>query len=148
MSVIPAFVFAVLLGTCSVGGLEEQTCDVSKRSYVIQPDAQAYIGVVMAMHESAKSMYGCGAALDTMKTYEAMRWALGRINQNSGHLNGEAVSESYIPGVKIGESLLLFQPIVFATELNRIMGSWTGIYSFLYYKVVCDTICSLISEIV
>ena len=104
MSAISLFPFALLLCTCSVAGLEEQTCDASKRGHVIEPDAQAYIGVVLAMHESANSMYGCGAALDTTKEYEVMRFALSRINQDHGDLDGDAITQSYIPGVKIGES--------------------------------------------
>ncbi len=39
-----------------------------------------------------------------MPAYEAMRWALGRLNQDSGTINGEDIVDSYIPGVKIGKS--------------------------------------------
>ena len=105
MSAISGFCVGVLLCAFSVAGLEEQTCDSSKLGHVVQGDAQAYIGVVLAMHESAESTYGCGAPLDSMKAYEAMRWALGRINQDSGFIDGVAISEAYIPGVKIGKSL-------------------------------------------
>ena len=106
MSAISGFFVSALLCASSVAGLEQQTCDSTKLGHVVQNDAQAYIGVVLAMHESADSTYGCGAALDSMKAYEAMRWALGRINQDSGFIDGEAISKSYIPGVKIGKSVL------------------------------------------
>ena len=38
-----------------------------------------------------------------MPAYESMRWALGRINQDQGTINGERITDSYIPGVKLGE---------------------------------------------
>lgn len=38
-----------------------------------------------------------------MQAYEAMRWALQRINQDSGVLQGNYITDSYIPGVKIGK---------------------------------------------
>lgn len=39
----------------------------------------------------------------SIKIYEALLWAADRINQDSGAINGEPVSDSYVPGIKIGE---------------------------------------------
>ena len=35
--------------------------------------------------------------------YESVLWAVNRINQDSGSVNGETVTDSYVPGIKIGQ---------------------------------------------
>ena len=38
-----------------------------------------------------------------MQAYEAAQWALKRLNQDQGTINGQRVTDSYIPGVKLGK---------------------------------------------
>ena len=38
-----------------------------------------------------------------MQSYEAIRWALDRLNKEGEELNGEYLSDTYIPGVKLGK---------------------------------------------
>ena len=37
-----------------------------------------------------------------MQMIEALRWVLSRLNKDSGTLDGRTITESYVPGVKIG----------------------------------------------
>ena len=37
-----------------------------------------------------------------MQSYEAVRWALDRLNKKDEELNGEYLTDTYIPGVKLG----------------------------------------------
>ena len=37
-----------------------------------------------------------------MQAYEAIRWALDRLNKRNEVLNGEFLPDFYIPGVRIG----------------------------------------------
>ena len=39
-----------------------------------------------------------------MQSYEAIRWALDRLNKEKEELNGEYLNDTYIPGVKLGKS--------------------------------------------
>lgn len=39
----------------------------------------------------------------TMQSYEAIRWALDRLNKKNTVLNGEFLTDSYVPGVKLGK---------------------------------------------
>ena len=43
--------------------------------------------------------------LGSIQIYEALLWAVNRINQDSGTINGEPITDSYVPGIKIGESI-------------------------------------------
>ena len=40
---------------------------------------------------------------EAVQVYEAVRFALRRINQNRGQVDGRIVSESFLPGVKLGQ---------------------------------------------
>jgi len=43
------------------------------------------------------------AIISAMQSYEAIRWALDRLNKKGQILNGQLLTDSYIPGVKLGE---------------------------------------------
>ena len=43
--------------------------------------------------------------LGSIQIYEALLWAVNRINQDSGTINGEPITDSYVPGIKIGGSI-------------------------------------------
>ena len=45
-----------------------------------------------------------------MQSYEAVRWALDRLNKENEMLNGEFLDDTYIPGVKIGKNIIFFTP--------------------------------------
>ena len=97
---------ALLIGCRPAVALTTETCDASQRAYTLAADASVYIGVILGLHGSSSGgpgRHGCGAALDGMQTYEALRWAVARINQDSGVINGRAIVDSYVPGVKIGK---------------------------------------------
>lgn len=38
-----------------------------------------------------------------MQAYEAIRWALDRLNKKNEELNGEFLNNSYVPGVELGK---------------------------------------------
>ena len=37
-----------------------------------------------------------------MQAYEALRWAIDRLNKKNEVLNGEMLTDSYIPGITLG----------------------------------------------
>ena len=45
--------------------------------------------------------------LGSIKIYEALLWAVSRINQDSGTINGETITDSYVPGIKIGKNIYI-----------------------------------------
>ena len=98
----------LLLALClchpSNGNLATQTCSSNARQAVIQPGAQATIGTILTLHEPGQGGVGCGAIGPDLENVEAIGWALQIINQDSGTINGETITDSYIPGVKIGKS--------------------------------------------
>lgn len=38
-----------------------------------------------------------------MQAYEAVRWAIDRLNKKNEELNGEFLTDSYIPGITLGK---------------------------------------------
>ncbi|GFR19412.1 metabotropic glutamate receptor 3 [Trichonephila clavata] len=55
------------------------------------------------MHQPGQGIFGCGApSTEGVQYFEAMRWAINALNQKSGEVAGVSVSDSFIPGVKIG----------------------------------------------
>lgn len=46
----------------------------------------------------------CFLFVGLMQSYEAIRWALDRLNKKNTILNGEFLSDSYVPGVKLGNA--------------------------------------------
>ena len=47
--------------------------------------------------------YGCGSLNENVEYVEAMNWALQHLNQNSGSINGNPISDSYVPGIQLGK---------------------------------------------
>jgi hypothetical protein len=41
--------------------------------------------------------------LTDMQAYEAVRWAIDRLNKKNEELNGEFLNNSYIPGITLGK---------------------------------------------
>lgn len=83
--------------------LRESTCSAGGQSAIIQDGAQAMIGGIIAMRRIGTNGYGCGdISTGTMQSYEAIRWALDRLNKKNTVLNGEFLTDSYVPGVKLG----------------------------------------------
>lgn len=93
--------------TSTTHAIAFESCDASSYGGItLQPDAQAYIGLLMSLRSKGEDGYGCGELNtdeDVPQAYEAMKWALDRLNQDSGSINGDTVTESYIRGVKIGQ---------------------------------------------
>ena len=51
----------------------------------------------------------CGALhRETVELYESLRWYLAFLNQNAGQVGSRIVKNSFIPGVKLGNSVLIF----------------------------------------
>ncbi|KAK3084395.1 hypothetical protein FSP39_012853 [Pinctada imbricata] len=83
--------------------LQQKTCSSSGQRAVIQNGSPAMIGGLMAMHHAGSGGYGCGSiSTGMMQAYEAIRWALDRLNKKDQILNGEYLNNSYIPGVNLG----------------------------------------------
>lgn len=45
-----------------------------------------------------------------MQSYEAIRWILDRLNKKDEYLNGEFLSDYFIPGVRIGKQIVTLLP--------------------------------------
>ena len=94
----------VLLHMVLVSGLSSETCTDSGTSAAVEPGAQAIIASVQGLRMPGEDG-GCGGVDgSSAELVEAIRWALQRINQDSGTINGQSISQSYIPGVKIGNA--------------------------------------------
>lgn len=105
-SILSCLLLGIALVTSSHGQtIEQQQCDGSPgHSAVIQPDAQAFIVGYFAMNgPSPGSKSGCDVISDSeMQGYEAIRWAIDRLNKKGTMLNGEFLTDSYVPGITIG----------------------------------------------
>lgn len=91
---------------------EEKDCKPNSRPEPIQiigTDADIYLSCLLDVHGSSRQgIYGCGTVSERgVVIFEAMKWLLSIINQNTGLLNGAPIKESLIPGVKLGEWYLL-----------------------------------------
>ncbi|XP_052799376.1 metabotropic glutamate receptor 3-like [Mya arenaria] len=84
--------------------MNHQTCDLMQgHQTIIQPDADAFISGFFAMHNAGENGVGCGGIRTSeMQAYEAIRWALDRLNKINEDLNGERLDDYYIPGVRLG----------------------------------------------
>ncbi|GIZ04846.1 metabotropic glutamate receptor 3 [Caerostris extrusa] len=73
----------------------------------IEPEADVVVGAVLQLHQPGQGIFGCGQpSTEGVQYYEALRWAVSALNQKSGEVAGVAVSDSFIPGIKIGEYLI------------------------------------------
>ncbi|KAL3856569.1 hypothetical protein ACJMK2_011304 [Sinanodonta woodiana] len=101
---VPAFIIVLFgFGNTLSQSMRSQTCDRSFQGAVIQPDADAFIGGLFQIHVADGTGYGCGKINSgEMQSYEAVRWAIDRLNKKNEILNGQYLNDTYIPGVKIG----------------------------------------------
>ena len=77
---------------------------------VIVPDADAFIHVALSISRPGDG-YGCGdlsISSGIVQELMAMGMVAERLNQDSGKVDQLTVTESYIPGVKIGETFVHF----------------------------------------
>lgn len=78
-------------------------CQSTGNTVTIEPNAEAMILGLFDMRGPLKDGVGCGQPdMVTMPAYEAVKWMLKRLNQDSGQIDGQSVTDSYVPGVKIG----------------------------------------------
>ncbi|RWS24151.1 uncharacterized protein B4U80_08263 [Leptotrombidium deliense] len=70
----------------------------------IEENADITIGVILNVHETGSNgVYDCGnVTREGITVFEALEWVIGLINQESGAINGNLVTESFIPGIKLG----------------------------------------------
>ncbi len=103
-SSIATTIFFLFLSAPHAHALTSQTCDLSDRMHVLEPDAQAFIHGILVQHYSSEDgSYGCDQPLvDVFQATEALRFAVERLNQDAGQIGGIDITDSYIPGVKIG----------------------------------------------
>lgn len=74
---------------------------------VITEDADLFIGALLNVHDSSPGggFFSCGNITPSgLIAFEALNWISSTINQEHGLINGKPVVESFIPGVRIGES--------------------------------------------
>lgn len=75
----------------------------------IEPDADVIVGAVLDLHHPGQGVFGCGRpSTEGVQYYEALRWSINALNQNSGDVSGLPVNDSFIPGVRFGKYLLYF----------------------------------------
>ncbi|XP_067125954.1 uncharacterized protein [Centruroides vittatus] len=80
-----------------------ESCGESVDHVDVLPDADVIIGVILNVHDPGQGVYGCGQINpEGLAIFEAMKWSVSILNQNSGLVNGFQVYESFIPGIKIG----------------------------------------------
>lgn len=85
-----------------------EECIPSTKTEQIQQvgnNADIYISCLLDVHGSSRQgIYGCGPVSERgVVIFEAMKWLLSIINLNSGTLNGYRITESLIPGIKVGK---------------------------------------------
>ncbi|XP_061163158.1 uncharacterized protein LOC133172311 isoform X1 [Saccostrea echinata] len=116
------FTFVSTLAQTTV--LRESTCPVEGQSAIIQQGAQAMIGGIFSLRGPGTAGFGCGD-IDTamMQSYEAIRWALDRLNKKNIILNGQFLNDSYIPGVKLGMKVFDY-----CGQKSIALGSAQGLY--------------------
>ncbi|XP_055947407.1 uncharacterized protein LOC129980931 isoform X2 [Argiope bruennichi] len=94
----------VLINLVQSQDLLTETCPNPESNFAqIEPDADVVVGAVLQMHEAGQGVFGCGQpSTEGVQYYESFRWAINALNQKSGEVAGVTVSDSFIPGVKIG----------------------------------------------
>ncbi|XP_041349145.1 uncharacterized protein LOC121368478 [Gigantopelta aegis] len=84
------------------GTLVRQSCSATQTETEIQADAHAFIGGLVSMHQEGAHGYGCGDIEGDMQSYEAIRWAIELLNKEKIEYNGQFLTDTYVPGIKIG----------------------------------------------
>ena len=67
-------------------------------------NANIFLAFMNTVHYINNQMNCSHFVAGRIPAYEALLWALNLINQDSGTINGQAVTDSYIPGIKLGRS--------------------------------------------
>ena len=95
----------VIVRLTSVFGqvFSQNVCDSSIRKHVINPDGSVHIGVIVPVTDPGHDGSGCGnVSRSGVQQVEAMKWIISVLNQDRGQIGNMTISDSYIPGVKIG----------------------------------------------
>ncbi|XP_076364290.1 uncharacterized protein LOC143253792 [Tachypleus tridentatus] len=80
-----------------------EKCFTESRHVDVAPGSDVGIGVLLNVHEPGKGIYGCGnLTVEGVETYEILRWAVSLLNQDRGVINGVNITESFIPGIRLG----------------------------------------------
>ncbi len=99
-AVIAAFLACMVLPTVQ----STMTCDPSTGNYVIEPEADVFLNVILSQRDIGTGGYGCGDVLvETFQAKESLRFALEQLNRDSGQVGNTTITDSYIPGVKLGK---------------------------------------------
>ncbi|KAF0308323.1 hypothetical protein FJT64_020440 [Amphibalanus amphitrite] len=81
----------------------------------VNPEAPVQLGLLLPVHSSSAA--GRPRRCDrtdpaAVQAYEAVRFALRRINQSRGQVDGRIVSDSFLPGVRLGVYVLDSCPLI------------------------------------
>ncbi|XP_023211054.1 uncharacterized protein LOC111613937 [Centruroides sculpturatus] len=99
--ILVTFYILVVITNCQE--FVSESCSESVDHVDVLPDADVIIGVILNVHHPGQGVYGCGQINpEGLAIFEAMKWSVSILNQNSGLVNGFQVYESFIPGIKIG----------------------------------------------
>ncbi|XP_076068508.1 uncharacterized protein LOC143040959 [Oratosquilla oratoria] len=80
-----------------------ESCSGKSHQVTLNPQAEAYIGVLLGASSRGEGLLGCGETHGVgVAEYEALRWAVGRANKNFGEIDKRIVTDSFVPGLKFG----------------------------------------------
>lgn len=102
--------FFVITQNQQSSGQKNQQCNIKAKVdplRIINPTADVFLTALLPIHEpdqSGGNIYSCGnITRDGVTTYEAIKWTLSTLNQDSGQqIDGKRLSDSFIPGIKLG----------------------------------------------
>ena len=95
--------------------IAQDTCDPTDRKYIINPDAQAHIGAILSLRNAGQHGTGCGKlSTGAVQALEGMMWAMSLLNQDTGKIGDLSITDSYIPGIKLGKFTSPFAYIIYA----------------------------------
>ncbi|XP_064620108.1 uncharacterized protein LOC135483288 isoform X2 [Lineus longissimus] len=98
-----ALALLLALPTSYADTLAEDTCPSTRNSITLFPNAQAMLVGIFDLSQPGRNGEACGEPTPTiLPSYEAVMWALTRLNQNNGSLNSNPITDSYVPGIQIG----------------------------------------------
>ncbi|XP_035226576.1 uncharacterized protein LOC118198903, partial [Stegodyphus dumicola] len=97
----------LLAGICSLAksqSFSSDTCPSSEPNLAqIESEADVVVGGVLQLHHPGQGIFGCGQpSTEGVQYFESLRWAISALNQKSGEFGGTPVTDSFIPGVKLG----------------------------------------------
>ncbi|KFM58686.1 hypothetical protein X975_16994, partial [Stegodyphus mimosarum] len=97
----------LLAGTCNLAmsqSFSTDTCPSSEPNLAqVESEADVVVGGVLQLHHPGQGIFGCGQpSTEGVQYFESLRWAISALNQKSGEFGGTPVTDSFIPGVKLG----------------------------------------------